>query len=115
MKKYLHIYILSGLVILAGCSTFEANPKPIDISDESPSYDNGERNSGILDVREEGFVVTPHFRARYNAMIEVYGERFTPTLAKDEGIRRIAEEEFLIDKRHMVYFLDMNQWRKAGL
>jgi phage regulator Rha-like protein len=50
----------------------------------------GEQTSGIIKAEtlngKKGFLVTPHFVDRYNALIEQYAERFFPPLLRNAGI-----------------------------
>jgi hypothetical protein len=102
---------LLGIILwfLTSCTTIA--PKPV--HDRVASYDGSYQNSGVLSAVEGGFIVTPKFRDRYNALIELYGSEFTPDLQKDEGMSK-RNVDFFIDSEHMVKFLDMNQWKKAG-
>jgi len=97
-------------VLISGCGTVT----PERVRSEAASYDGNERNSGVIASTAEGFIVTTHFRARYNALIAVYGEDFRPALPTDEGIRALDAGRWLIDKAHMVKFLEMNAWAKMG-
>jgi hypothetical protein len=118
--KRFAVALLSSLLLLSvvvGCSTLSTQPtiiQPISAETETPSYDGAERNSGILSDAEGGFIVTPHFRDRYNALIRGYGNRFSHPLKKDDGVNRRGDVYF-IDNQHMVYFLTMNQWFKSGI
>ena len=99
-----------------GCGSIDPYvPDIVPIEEETPSFDGGERNSGIISTYEGGFIVTAHFRDRYNALIKDYGETFDPDLKKDKGTSPRRDGNYFIDKQHMVYFLDMNAKRKAGI
>lgn len=109
----------AALLALPGCGTVT----PERIESTQASFDGGAQNSGILKLTEAGAVVTPGFRARYNALAETYGERFTPTLQPDAGLRAAPGREhgfpeyerlWVIDNEHLVKFLQMNAWRKMG-
>ena len=99
---------------LLGCAT-SVVPKPV--TGSTISYDGNDRNSGIkLYIPEVGFLVTPHFRVRYNNLIEIYGKKFEKPLVRDEGITPFENKvDFTIDKQHMVYFVQMNTWYKSGV
>jgi hypothetical protein len=117
MKPHLTYLLLSIAVLCGGCGSI-VNPDVadhIEKKEETPSFDQGGRNSGIISEYEGGFIVTPHFRDRYNGMIKTYGDKFTPSLKKDKGISPRRDGNYFIDQQHMVYFLDMNAWRKAGI
>lgn len=104
------IYLALGL----GCSAV-ATVTPDRVISREASFDGNEQNSGVVASTPTGFVVTAHFRERYNALIAVYGGDFAPALKPDEGIAPMGDRRWLIDKQHMVQFLTMNAWRKAGL
>lgn len=114
-KPCMYIICLCLVILMPGCSTMESNPTPVSIEDETPSFDNGDRNSGILAFEGGHYIVTPHFRQRYNHMITLYSDRFSPPLKKDDGVGPGPGSSFIVSPQYMVYFLDMNQWRKAGL
>jgi hypothetical protein len=88
-----------------------------------PSYDKDMLNSGIIaqafDDRKKqiiGYIVSPGFVAKYNSLIESYGNFFVPVLRPDNGVSLYEQSkgEYFIDCEHMVYFLDMNSWRMDG-
>jgi len=85
------------------------------VESQQASFDGNEQNSGIITSTPSGFVVTDHFRERYNALIATYGADFKPGLKPDSGIAPIGGGQWLISKQAMVDFLTMNSWRKAGL
>jgi hypothetical protein len=98
-------------LVLAGCSTVV--PKTIDAN--VASFDGNEQNSGILRSTPAGYVITPHFRDRYNALIDVYGDDFLVHLKRDEGITPLSPTELLIDRQHLDKFLEMLAWQRSGL
>lgn len=107
------VILLVGLVVgLTGCGTPVI---PQAVAAQEASWDGNVQNSGIIMSTENGFVVTDHFRARYNALISVYGNDFTPPLKVDTGIAMIGTDRHLISKQAMVWMLEMNQWHRAGL
>lgn len=112
-SRFTAIMLLALLGILlwffTGCSTVVPTP----VTDKVASYDGGTQNSGVLESVQGGFIVTPKFRDRYNALIADYGSDFSPALKEDEGIRK-ENANFFIDSEHMVKFLDMNKWKKSG-
>ena len=95
-----------------GCSTVV--PRALDTS-RQPSFDGNEQNSGVIASTPSGFVVTAHFRERYNALIAVYGADYLPALKPDAGLTEITGGRWLIDRQHMTKFLEMNAWRRAAL
>lgn len=104
-----------SVAILFAVSACSTTVTPDRVESKEASFDGNEQNSGIIGPAEGGgFLVTPHFRSRYNALIDAYGEDFAPALREDAGLVR-TPAGWRIDRQHMIYFLTMNQWRKARL
>jgi hypothetical protein len=97
---------------LAGCAN---TVTPDRIAAGAPSWDGNEQTSGVLSLNPNGFVVTDHFRFRYNGLIATYGRDFTPPLKADAGIIAMTSGRWLIDRQHLSQFLEMNAWHRAGL
>lgn len=116
MKKWLLLGILS-LVLLVGCHTVSGVYIPEPVHSTTASFDQGEQNSGILAELPDGtgFVVSSGFVARYDALVQLYGKRFTPELHKGDGLRVLDGGKIGIDNERMVKFLVMNKWRKSGI
>lgn len=109
------VFIVALVVMLcvseAGCSTVT----PDKVESHEASYDGNAQNSGVISSNANGYVVTAHFRDRYNELVGTYGRDFKPALVKDAGMLNFSDGTFLIDKQHMVQFLEMNAWLRAGL
>lgn len=109
------VFVLLFAVIIAvgftGCGTVV----PKSVAAETASFDGNEQTSGILSSSPAGFVVTGHFRDRYNALVKVYGHEFTVPLKRDEGVTRMDGGRWLIDREHMTKFLEMNALSRAGI
>jgi hypothetical protein len=99
-------------LLLSGCAS-TVTPERVDAA--YASFDGAQQNSGVITSTPTGYVVTAHFRERYNALIATYAGEFNPPLKPDAGIAPIGEDRWLIDKQHMVYFLTMNALRRARL
>ncbi len=108
MNRYIAL-LLCCCVALAGCQV-----TPDVVTPNVISYDGTGRTSGVISTHDDGFVVTPHFRARYNALIKEYGKFFKPALKKDAGMEALYDATWLIDREHMVKMLQMNTWYKSG-
>ena len=106
------LLIGAWLWLLLGCVATTV-PQPVEA--RQASFDDNVQNSGIILSTATGFVVTGHFRERYNAMIAVYGGDFAPPLKPDAGIGPMGDDRWLISKQAMVSFIEMNTWRRAGL
>lgn len=81
----------------------------------APSFDGAEQNSGVLSSTAAGFLITPHLRDRYNALVARYGGDFAPPLRQDAGLERQGPGTWEMSKQAMVNFLEMNAWRRAGI
>lgn len=106
------LVIVAWLFLLFGCVTTTV-PAPVEA--RQASFDGNDQNSGIILSTATGFVVTGHFRERYNALIATYGGDFKPPLEPDAGIAPIGDDRWLISKQRMIDFLEMNAWRRAGI
>lgn len=109
--------VTAAICLLCSCST-TVTPKAFD--DQTPSYDAGQLNSGLIGfyTNEAGvvsMVVTPNFRDRYNAVIPTLGTNFHPALKADAGIYPFTNGTSLLDLEHLVKFTTMNRWRKQSL
>ena len=100
---------------MIGCASHTV-PVPVEPPPSvQPSWDENQQNSGIVAIRPDGLLVTPHFRARYDAMAAKYGGGFDPQVFPGDGFRLVpvmGTNQNLLDAEHMVKFLDMNRWRK---
>lgn len=97
---------------LTGCG-HTVIPEPVEAM--SASFDGNAQTSGVIASTPAGFVVTAHFRERYNALVEVYGRDFSPPLKADAGLARQPDGQWLITRQRMVDFLEMNAWKRAGI
>lgn len=95
--------------VLCSCSTII--PKTVD--PVVASYDGNEQNSGVISSNANGYVVTAHFRDRYNALVAVYGRDFTVPVKADDGMSPIDARTWLIDRQHLAQFLEMQAWSRA--
>jgi hypothetical protein len=108
-----NLIALTGLICLASSCARTVAPKVV--VGTQASWDGGEQNSGIMaETEEHAGVVTPHFRDRYNALVEVYGGKFQPPLSRDAGVQATGTNTFLIDAQHFEYFFIMNRWRRSA-
>ncbi len=120
MKKFASILVLN--FILVGCATIT----PDKIQDTTASYDAStpsnynKDNGGLVALLENGAVITPQAKERYNNLIKMYKVKFKKEkaieLVEDAGIQpykdRYGNDLFLIDNEHLVYFGVMNSWLK---
>ncbi len=105
--------ILLGFLIFPGCSAFTVIPTH---TGSSASFDGNARNSGFLGYNPDGSgTITPAARDRYNTLVGLYENMFTPHLVADFGITPIAgSTNFNISAEAIVDFIRMNQWRRDG-
>lgn len=104
------------IILLALAATSCTTITPDQVHATAPSYDGNDQNSGIIAAVPAGIVVTPHLRDRYNHLIDLYGQDFTPAIKADAGLTDAPDKvNFILDRQHFVQFLEMNQWLKAGL
>lgn len=103
--------LLPLLLLASGCNTVA--PKPVEQSQASfdivPDATGNYQNSGLLGVTNHLFIITPSLMARYNALIKLYGNQFTPKLNWGVGIT-LSNGNILMDKAHMSDLLEMVQW-----
>ena len=102
--------LLLGLA-LAGCGTVI----PTTVQSSAASFDGNDQNSGIISANANGYVVTSHFRDRYNALASIYGRDFSVPLVPDAGLMQIDAWHWLIDRQHLSQFLEMQSWQRAGI
>lgn len=114
------LWLCTALVLLlgSGCITRTVAPKPIVDSTASFSPETGKADSGIIGWHTNAagvtlVEVTPSYRARYNAMIPIYGKSFLPPLQPDQGITPHGSN-YLITLDGASKFAKMNRARKAA-
>ena len=106
---------------VVGCLNVPLEPNLKIIESNEISYDNGEKNSGIILGAEDkkGFIVTPNFVKRYNSLIDKYAEYINLSgekiIYKNTGIIKLCEWMYYIDNQHMSYFLYLNTIHKQNI
>lgn len=107
--------LLTILITISGTSCTTTVVRPA-IEDRQPSWDQNAQNSGFIRFNEDGSgVITEKARARYNALIGKYGDRFLPELELDSGITAgPGQKEWTITAEALVKFMTMNRWIKEG-
>ena len=120
MKKLASILALNFLFI--GCTTVTPNK----IQDDKSSYDAttpkqyDKDNGGLISFVGDDALITLQARERYNNLIKMYRIKFKKEKAielnEDSGVKpykdNFANELFLIDSEHLVYFGVLNSWLK---
>jgi hypothetical protein len=108
VKNWLSSLLVVG--VLVSCTV-----APTAIKDPTASYDEGIMNSGFLGFTNGMARITPYARARYNGLIDKYGNQFVPPLTNDVGVSVSPSGlVVLIDKQHLVDFATMNRWQKSN-
>jgi hypothetical protein len=99
---------------------------PDKIQDDKSSYDAttpkqyDKDNGGLISFIGDDALITRQARERYNNLIKMYRIKFKKEkaidLVEDSGIKpykdNFANELFLIDSEHLVYFGVLNSWLK---
>jgi hypothetical protein len=116
MKSLRVILALGSLFCICGflAPACTSTVTPARVEATQASFDGTEQNSGILGTQPGGFLVTAHFRDRFNALVADYGRAFAPALQRDEGLRPADGGCWFIDAGAMARFVRMNAWRKSG-
>jgi len=114
--------ILALNFIFIGCATVT----PDKIQDDKSSYDAttpkqyDKDNGGLISFVGDDALITRQARERYNNLIKMYRIKFKKEkaidLVEDSGVKpykdNFANELYLIDSEHLVYFGVMNTWLK---
>lgn len=114
MRKWTAAVAVALLVACSGCGTTKTIIPPQVVTTQA-SFDGNHQTSGILSVDETGFLVTPRYIERYDAMLEKYGERFSPPIKPGDRRGITPEgENYRITGETRSRFGQMNQMRKDG-
>jgi hypothetical protein len=103
------------LAMLTGCTI-----TPVQVRSARPSYDGIHQDSGLIDQGSDGGgFISDQAKARYNALVQTFGKRFTVPLHENEGIDPdpvLIDERraWRIDPEHLVKFQTMTRWRKEA-
>ena len=103
---------------LAACTTVHQKP----VEGQQASFDGADQNSGIIAKVPGGYIVTPHFRDRYNALIDAYGAAkfangapvFTPKLHRDDGISPLTPQTYFCDNETMQNVVVLSGLKRRG-
>lgn len=111
-----HLMVGWALIFLLFLCSCASTVVPAPLVASTASWDGGVLNSGHLGwLPDSSEIVTPHRRDRYNAMILVYSNRFSPAIYLDYGVTLCV-----ISNRTCVIMspeaqdkgIQMNHWRK---
>lgn len=89
------------------------------VESHAASYDPQDKfgpTSGIVAVAPGGGrIVTQHFRDRFNALVDLYGDQFHPPLKHDEGFDFSREgDTCIVNRASYIKFGQMQQWKRDG-
>ena len=106
-----------ALLTAGACTTVHQSA----VTSTTASWDGNTQNSGVVEERPDGYIVTPHFRDRYNALVATYGKSkladgtpiFTPHLEKDAGLTQWADN-FLMTREAMANMVVLTDLKRRG-
>ncbi len=109
------VAVVAVFVIWAviGC-TSTVIPKTVHAT--QPAFEGNVSNSGFLGFNKDGSGrITLAARVRYNSLIQLYGNRFTPPVQADAGITATADSTvYTLNGEGIVRFMTMSRWRREG-
>ncbi len=111
------IWMLCASILWNSCSTIT----PKENEGRMYSFDGSDYTSGIIgkvydsdNKHVVGYEITKFRVDNYNSLISKYGSFYDPPLKSNEGLKQISEGRFIIDNQHMVYHLDMIDFKHNG-
>ena len=114
MKSRFAFAALAALLLFSACSVQQSAVAPKAPVAAAPSWDGNEQNSGIISADANGFVCTPHFLNRWDAMLANFGAKLSP--ARKIGDRDGITEEgtnYRFTAEAMSRFVQLNRIRKS--
>ena len=102
--------ILAALLCfgLASCNTVTPDILP---PAKAASFDGNEQNSGFVGFTSDGSgIITAHARDRYNVLLKKYDAG-----KPDAGLISLPTGNYLIDKQHLVTFVELNRKYKSAI
>jgi hypothetical protein len=119
LTKWLPAAAFAGAVcfvvwLLAGCTL-----TPVQVDGTKDAYSGNDSNSGVVAVTAAGVEVTAGAEARYEALIDKYGEGlashpFLPVLTRKAGVTALPSGHFVLDREHFADFALMAKWAREG-
>lgn len=108
----LALVLLVAMVLASGCTN---TITPNKVVTHQAAFSGNEANGGFLGftVNGEG-VLTERAVAKYNALIDMYGDKFIPPIYRNFGITAFTNTTSIITKEALSDFILMNQWNKNG-
>lgn len=108
-------FILGAAILsLSGCSIREQTVIPRTITSQQASADGNKFNSGDQSYDADGATKSAHWLERYDALLSVYGKRFTPEVKPGDRKGIIpALPDYRVTAEVSARFTRMNLWKKA--
>ena len=105
MKNLIWLFLC---IFMVGCISF-TNPSPSIVVPDEPSFDGNNQNSGVLyQISTGGFIITQSAKDRYDALVKIYGKKFTPELIETTGVTSV----YIITDEVYENFAKMIIWQK---
>lgn len=121
-EKINRLALILVLAALSACGTV-APKTNVATRASFDKQDTVKATSGILDFWKNkkgeviGRIVTPHYKERYAALVDLYGDQFQPALKKDEGFTLMdykGAPAFGVNKATHSNFGVLLQWKRNG-
>lgn len=101
--------VVASFVLWLGLAACTSTIAPKSVESRAASYDGNAQNSGFLGNDR----ITASARARFNDLARVYGR--DAGVVADQGLSPNSDGSWSITKESLVKFLEMSDWRRAGL
>lgn len=101
--------LIAAETFFAGC-TISARPVSAKVEKDAHFLGFYTNAAGVVYGKLDSYDV-----ARYNALVDLYSNRFAPVLVEGAGISMTATNAFLIDRDHFLDFSLMSTWHRSGL
>lgn len=117
------IILVLVLALLSACTSTVVPKTNVATRPSLDPQDTVKATSSILDFWKNdkgeaiGRIVTPHYKERYNALVDLYGDQFTPALKKDEGFTPLEYKgapAFGVNKATHSKFGVLLKWKRNG-
>lgn len=114
MRKIIYVIALAATLITQGCFS-TVTPKRV-IAKEA-SFDGNSQTSGEIRFSDGSLLITTNARDRYNALIDLYGNTFTPPIKRDFGVTSGPFEDqpmYWMTKAAIEKFAEMTMMKNQG-
>lgn len=107
----LSLFALHSSLFLPGCAS---TVTPHRVEAKQASFDQGQQNSGIINLTATGAIITGRAKDRYNALADVYGNQWMPAIKAGYGLTDLGDGTWLISKEALEKWLVMAEWHRMG-